>query len=347
MSLHIGRGTVLKICTVVLFIGLVILSIIYSEFIFGILYPFIISMFIAYLLNPLICIMEQKRIKRTFGIIIIYLIFVGILIFISFYLMPILIRDIGKLITELPKYSSMIKNYMDSIQDKYSRIGLPEGIKNAISNIISRVENYISSYLESVISSIISSLSKIFNLALIPILVFYFLKDYKSIWLKAERWVPRKYRNGVKRTCVNIDEVFGNYIRSQIMLSIIIAVLTTLALLILNVDYAVILGIVNGITNIIPYFGPLLGAIPAIAFAFMQSPLKALYTFIAMTVIQQIESDIISPKITGDSVGLHPITVILALLIGGELFGITGLVLGVPAAAALKIIYRDIMKNLF
>lgn len=313
----------------------------------NIAYPFIISVFIAYLLNPLVCKMEQRGIKRTFGIIIIYLIFLGLMLFICFYMMPMIVSDIGKLVADLPGYSARLKGVIESIQDKYSRINLPDTIKNVIDNNVNKVESYISLYLEYVASSIIASLSMIFSIALIPILLYYFLKDFKKIGRKIMLLIPHKYRNHITRLAINIDDVFGNYIRSQIILSAIIAVMTTVVLLVLNIKFAVIIGIINGITNIIPYFGPIIGAAPAVLIALLQSPVKALYTVIAMTIIQQIESDIICPKITADSVGLHPLAVIFSLIIGGELFGMTGLILGVPAAAALKVIYRDIMKDLY
>lgn len=347
MIKYMTRKNALRALLICVPAALILIILVYWNRIVDLIYPFIISIFTAYLLNPLVCKMEEKGIKRVWGIIIIYAAFLALLLFICFYLMPMLVRDIGKLIDNLPSYSEKIRDVVTSIQDKYSRISLPEGIKNAIDNNFVRLQGSITGYLESVTNSILTLLSKIFSIALMPILLYYFLKDYKKIGSKLVILIPHAYRKRIVRMCTSIDEVFGSYIRSQVILSLIIAVFTSLALLIIGVNFAVILGIINGITNIIPYFGPFIGGIPAVLIAFLQSPLKALYTLIAIAIIQQVESDIISPKITADIVGLHPLTVIFSLIIGGELFGMTGLILCVPAAAALKVIYNDIAKDMF
>jgi len=117
-------------------------------------------------------------------------------------------------------------------------------------------------------------------------------------------------------------------------------------LILLRVKYPVILGVIGGITNVIPYFGPIIGAIPSVAVALLESPLKALWTIILFTVVQQIDNVIITPKIVEGRVGLHPVATILAVLIGGEFFGIIGMLVAVPVAAMLKIIITRIIEAL-
>lgn len=347
MKLHISKSTIIKIALLLLLLIIVFLFYLFWNKIMDNIYPFIISIFIAYLLNPLVSKMEAKGIKRSVGILIIYIIFISFLFFICFYMIPVIIKDIAKLLNNLPGYTIKFRDTIIFLQDKYSKSGLPVGMKNAIDNNLIKFEYFTTGLLESFITTIISALSKLLSIALIPILLYYFLKDFKVITEKVKLFIPRNYRKQVSRISISIDDVFGNYIRTQIILSIIIAVMTTIALLFLKVDFALIIGIVNGITNIIPYFGPIIGAVPAVLIALLQSPVKALYTVIILTIIQQIESDIICPKIMSESVGLHPLTVIFSLIIGGEIFGIPGLILGVPVAAALKIIYHDVMKGLF
>lgn len=347
MTKIINRDNAIKLTLVILGAGVLILLYIYRQTISGLIYPFIISFFISYLLNPLITAMEAKGIKRSVGIIIIYAVFLAFLLFVCLYMVPILIRDMGKLIGALPGYNAMFRNIISYYEEKFKLIALPAGIKAAIDNNINRMENYVVSYLESATTFIILLVSKMFNIMLMPILVYYFLKDFKNVMERLSRLIPRKYRSQTVRIFSNVDSILGNYVRSQLILSAVIGIMTTVALFILRINFAIIIGIINGVTNIIPYFGPIIGAIPAVLIALLQSPVKALYTIGVLTVIQQVESDIICPKITADSVDLHPLTVIFALMAGGELFGVTGLILGVPVAAALKVIYRDVMKSLF
>ena len=341
------KDILIKFTIFILLAVLILICIFNWDKITVIVYPFIISLFIAYLINPLICSMEHCGIKRSTSILIVYVILLLVALFICFYVIPEIIRDTGTLIDVLPKYNMRLMNMVQYFQDKYTKSGLPDGIKNVIDNNINKIQDYMISYLESIISLILNYLSKIFSIILIPFLSYYFLKDYKKIGTITRLLIPRKYRNQIIRIITNIDIIFGEYVRSQIILSAIVGVLTFIALLGLKVNFALLFGILNGVTNIIPYFGPLIGALPAVFIALLQSPSKALWVMLLIFIIQQIESNILSPKITGNSVDLHPSTVILALVIGGEFFGAPGMILGVPAAAAIKIIYRDIMKNLF
>lgn len=347
MRLNLNKGSILKLSIFIFALLFIVMIVSYWNRAYTIFYPFLISIIGAYLLNPLVCKMEQKGIRRTIGILIIYTVLMATFIYTCFYLIPVVIRDLGKLVGVLPEYNEKFRLTVQYFQDRWSEAGLPQSIKSVIDNNITRVQDYLTESIATLISIIVLYLSKFFSFVLIPILLYYFLKDFNKITEEIKMLIPRKYRNHVVRVCSNIDEVFGSYIRSQIILSLIIAVMTTLALIILKIDFAVVIGIFNGIVNIIPYFGPIIGMVPAVLIALLQSPLKAFYTLIIFIVIQQIESDFISPKITGDSVGLHPVTVILSLIIGGELFGIPGMIFGVPLTAALKIIYCDIMKSLF
>lgn len=343
----ISKAAIIKILLLLILLAILFVIVYNRSKIIDLAYPFFISFITAYLLNPLVTRMEDRGVKRSTGIIIIFLVFLSFLIFLCFIMVPALIRDMGKLMSSLPAYGIKFMDIVKGWQEGVRGIGLPEGIKNAIDSNFNRLQAYIASYLESVTGFIILALSKMFSIAIMPILVYYFLKDFNIIVEKASLIIPRKYRSQAEKTFANIDCVLGNYVRSQLILSGIIAVLTTTALLLLGIDFALVIGIINGITNIIPYFGPVIGAVPAVVIALLESPLKALYTIIVLTIIQQIESDLICPKLTSDSVGLHPLTVIFALFVGGELFGATGLIIGVPLVAAIKIIYRDIMKNLF
>ncbi|MDZ7543428.1 AI-2E family transporter, partial [Clostridium perfringens] len=149
----------------------------------------------------------------------------------------------------------------------------------------------------------------------IPIVTYYFLVDGDLIYNKLLLILPTEKRIITKKLISHIDKVLARYIISQFLLSGIIGVLTFAVLMIIGVKFALILGIFNGVLNIIPYFGPIIGGVPAIFVALMESPNKALWTLIAVFIIQQIEGNILSPKITGDSTNMHPIIIIILLLV--------------------------------
>jgi len=139
-------------------------------------------------------------------------------------------------------------------------------------------------------------------------------------------------------------EILSCFIQGQLLTALIIGIMETVALAIIGVKYSPILGFIGGISNIIPYFGPFIGAIPSVAVALIDSPVKAFWTVVAFLVIQQIDNAFISPKIIEGRLGLHPITTILAVLAGGEFFGIIGMLVAVPVTAVLKVILKRLIE---
>ncbi|MDP4088675.1 MAG: AI-2E family transporter, partial [Bacillota bacterium] len=155
-------------------------------------------------------------------------------------------------------------------------------------------------------------------------------------------FMPLKKRRVFRSLSKDINLVLSKYILSQFLLSALIVVMTFVVLMALKVDFPLLLSLINGIFNIIPYFGPLLGGIPAVIVALLISPKTALWTALCLNLIQQIEGDIIAPKITGDSVDMHPLFVILLLILGGKVGGFVGMVLAVPVAVIVKVIIEDL-----
>ena len=180
-----------------------------------------------------------------------------------------------------------------------------------------------------------------------PLIIYYFLCDSENMINKALIIFPPESRNVIKKIIEDIDKVLGRYIISQLILCGIITIATFLILIFMKVDFPLILSLINGIFNIIPYFGPIFGVIPAILIALLASPKIALYTALWLFALQQIEGSILSPKIIGDSISMHPLTVILLLMIGGKVGGILGMILAVPLGVVIKVIYEDLNYYLF
>ncbi|MFZ5351345.1 MAG: AI-2E family transporter [Bacillota bacterium] len=317
----------------------------YGAVISDILRPFIAAAVISYLLNPVVDLLEDKGIKRIVGVLIVYMAFIAIILTLGFFLLPKLIKDIGKLVENMPVYSSDLQRVLNDFQDGYFYNNLPESIKEIIDENILALQGIVLSSLQRAADSIIAVLSQIFNIILVPVIIFYMLKDTSYFKNQIVLLVPKSKRNKAILLFRDIDNAFGKYIRGQIIIASFVSVMTTAALLILNVKYAVILGVFAGIANIIPYFGPVIGLVPTVVFAFFDSPTKALYAAGAFLLIQQIESGILTPKIIGESVGVHPVYVILSLIVGGQLFGVAGLIIAVPVLVAIKLTLRHLLRK--
>lgn len=310
----------------------------------SILKPFIFSIILAYLLNPIVQVFEKRKIRRIFSVLIVYLLFLGVILVFALILIPRLIKDIKVLVINLPYYSQQIQGMVKGFQETYINSNLPQGIKDVIDESIVNFQDLIIVTLQSILDSVVNAFSKILSIIIVPVIVFYLLKDAEYFKKQSLLWLPKKHRNKVILLFRDIDNAFGRFIRGQIIVATFVGILTTTALSIINVKYAVFLGLFAGIANVIPYFGPIIGLVPTVLFALFDSPAKALYAAAAFILIQQIESGILTPKIIGESVGVHPVYVILSLFVGGKLMGIAGMILAVPVFVAIKLTVRHLLR---
>lgn len=304
---------------------------------------FFISFVIYYILKPIHVFLKNKGINEKFSALILVL---SLVIIIGIFIISI----IPNLIKEAHNITGSIENVKKYINYIYSRINLLNNNKilgGILTKINKKVENYTIIMGDNILNKFVGFGENILDYAVIPIIVYYFLASGKDIIQKFFMIFPIKVRNIVKNIFEDIDKILARYIISQMILCLIITVLTFFILIVLGIRLPILLSLVNGFFNIIPYFGPIIGSLPAILIAFTKSPKIAIWAFILLYAIQQIEGDILSPKITGDSVDMHPLTVILLLLIGGKIYGLVGMVLAIPIGVIIKIIYEDLNYYLF
>lgn len=315
------------------------------QFLSEIISPFLISALLAYLLNPIVYYFEKRGTKRIYSVILVYCIFLCLAIVIGLVIIPKLFKDVSVLVENIPVYTKQFNKLYQKFQHGFINSNLPQGIKDIIDDNIMLVQNMVLTFLHNVADSLINFFSQLFNFIIVPVLTFYMLKDSEYFKNQLILVIPKSKRSKILQLFRDIDNVFGKYIRGQIFICSVVGILTTIALVLIKVKYSLILGIFASISNIIPYFGPIIGMIPTLIFALLDSPTKAFYAAGAYLLVQQIESGIITPKIIGESVGIHPIYVIMALIIGGKVFGVVGLIIAVPFAAVIKLCMKHFLKN--
>ncbi|MEW8955213.1 AI-2E family transporter, partial [Clostridium sp.] len=279
--------------------------------------------------------------KRKLASAIVIVLFFGIFISIAVIFIPKILKESSSLFKSLDYLEIRISEIYNGLKNNNKLFLL---VHNELEN---KVLEYFKGISMGVFRGIINASEHIISLAVIPVISYYFLADREIMWRKFLIFIPVRRRNVVEGITKDIDKILSRYVMSQLVLCIIIGVLTFIILIVLKVDFPLILALINAIANIIPYFGPLFGGIPAILIALLSSPTKALYTFICLYIIQQVEGDIISPKIVGDSISMHPLMVIILLIIGGKIGGFLGMVLAVPFGVMVKVIYEDINYYLF
>ncbi|MCX7781489.1 MAG: AI-2E family transporter, partial [Negativicutes bacterium] len=201
-------------------------------------------------------------------------------------------------------------------------------------------------YVASLVDSLMGMLSYMIGLVITPVLAFYLLNDWYEIKEELLLLLPVRWRHEIILIVKDIDKVLSGVIRGQVTVAIIVGILVSIGLYLLDVKYAVLIGILAGMLDLIPYFGAVIGATPAVTLALLESPYLAVKVALLFFLIHQLEGTVIGPKILGESVGLHPLSVIFFVFVGSELGGLSGMLLGVPAAAVAKVLLRHIVKAL-
>lgn len=325
-------------------VSIILFGITYREKIVKIIFPVILGAVIAYILRPVVLKLESKNIPRTKGIILIYLVFGIVLTTSVIFIAPIFVNSTREFINTIPEitleYGQSFNNIIKMIDTSGWSSEAKNAIYNEINNGINIAENMMMETLRKSLMGFMRTLTGISDIILAMIIAYYIMKDAEFFKKAALSFVPRKWRNGIIGACREINDILSSFIQGQLLTAFIIGIMETIALTIIGVKYTLILGLIGGISNIIPYFGPFIGAIPSVAVALIDSPVKALWTVLAFAVIQQIDNAFISPKIIEGRLGLHPVTTILAVLAGGEFFGIIGMLVAVPITAVLKVILK-------
>jgi len=310
-----------------------------------VMFPFIIAGIIAYLFDPLADKLESVGLPRTASVLIILFISLGLFIVLGFLLLPALIREIQDLIVKIPQLAVKTTDFIQDMMPrvlKYLRIDMAEFKQHFMGNIPTTFEQVLSNILKGV-TGVSTFVSRLFNVILIPILTFYFLKDFDRI----KEWVldlaPSQYKKNIYFYSWRLNRILGQYIRGQIIVCTFVGVLTTAGLLIFKIPFALLIGLMTGLLNAIPFIGLYVSLGLALLTAFFcTNPLIAAITIGGIfLVVQGMEAYVISPKIVGDRVGLHPLAVIMSVLVFARIFGFWGLLIGVPTAALLKFLIEE------
>lgn len=340
-------------------------------YILNLLKPLIIGIIIAYLLYPITRFIENllkdnsifkiknSSTRRIIGIIFSYLSVIAIVLTLIWGIYFMIGGQISKnttisyIINEIIDYFNNSSFSAASIQETIEKLNSPliDSLKPYIIDGFEIAQRYISSNLSSMTSSIVSIGSSIATFFIAFIISIYLLKDseyFVDLWKKLYHLVFGNSKAGNKITYVFsiVHEVFGKFIRGQLLEAFFVGILSAVALSIAGINYAFVIGIIAGICNMIPYVGPIVGTILAAIMGLLSgSPIKILYSIIAMLIVQQLDNHLLAPKIIGDSVGLHAVFTMMAILIGGNIGGLIGMLIAVPMAASFKVLFNNWYKQ--
>lgn len=312
----------------------------FFSFVWKIIMPFILAGLISYLLYPLMKKLQKHKIKKVFAIMIIFLTLLSLSYLAIYKSLPIFVEQLEELSVQLPQLNML---YEDVLQSFYERTAfLPEMVHDKMDELIEKIESSTEKKIGTILSKLTDVVDYIILFTIIPVLIFYFLKDFQTFTIWIQNTLPKKYRGRLGGIITAIDDSLGAYVRGQFIISLTIMLITFTIYELLGLKYALLLAMFIGVMNIIPYFGPIIGTIPAILIALTMSWKVVLIVGISTLCIQIIESSMLSPYIMGKSVALHPVMIILILLIGAEFGGVIGMVVAVPVVTISKAIYLQI-----
>ncbi len=300
----------------------------------------IVSFLIAYILDPVASFMEAKGLSRSNATTIIFLVFFLIIALNIWLVLPGVFSQLFVLQKQLSTggTDNMILALQDFIKNSVGAFDV-ESI-----DLKGKMESFMAVISEEVLV-ILSNIGSILSaVAIIPFVVYFFLRDGRNMKKVFISYIPNRYFEITLNIMHKIDGQLGGYLRGQFTEATVVGLLGTIALLILNVKYSIIIGIFAGLANMIPYVGPVAGAVPAIIVTLVNggSMTTIIYIAVAFALVQFIDNMIVQPIVLSKSVDLHPLIIVFAVLIGGKFFGLLGLVLAVPVAGMIKVTSSEI-----
>ncbi len=305
--------------------------------------PFMYAAVFAFLLNPLINFLQKKGIGRNWSAFLTVLVVFIILITFFTVFIPSLVRDAYTLLTRLSTGVQSLRSLLDNtLAALRETLGSAVDIDREFNSLITNGIRLLSDG----ISRLIASLGGLIDVLLIPVITFYMLKDKDDILQAATSFFPPAERPRVRHLGTKAREVLGGYVRGKLIISAAVGLLTGLGCLALGLPNSLTIGIVAGLFDLIPYFGPWLGGIlPVIIALISKPPITALWVVLMVLIIQQLESNLITPRVISQSVGLHPLLVMFSVMFFGAIMGIPGMILGVPLMAVMVTVMRFINKQ--
>lgn len=310
-------------------------------FIRDILGIFIIGLFLAVLFNPWVNFLEKKNIPRPVGIVMIYIVILGILILLFSLFIPILIDQIKELITNFSTIWAKITSFF-SLRNEIENFDISRSIETNLVNL----EKIFSSALSNTFLFLASLFGGILSFIFVLVITFYILIDKKNYYRLIFYLIPAKHQKVFQKIFDEGQEKIFAWLKGEILLCLAVGLAGYIGLLLLKIKYAFLLGVILGLTEIIPYAGPFLGGAIAVIFALADSPFKAFLVVVLVVLIQQLENNILVPKIMKKTVGVNPLVTIFALLIGFRLGGVVGALLAIPTAAFLFIIINNFLAEI-
>lgn len=314
------------------------------------LVPFVAGIIIAYLLNPVAGWIEKRGAARWLATTLVLLGFVVVLSTLFVVLVPVIAQQIGGLLAALPSYLNDLNAFLAPIVDRLQQRIEGQGVEElgaALSQYAGDAVNWVGTIIGHVWRGGMAILDVVSLLVITPVVAFYLLRDWDRLISAIDSHLPRPYAPTIRHLASEVDSTLSNFLRGQGLVCLILGSYYAIALSIAGLNFAILVGLGAGVLSFIPYVGSIVGFIVAMGIALAQFDAWVMWLVVAgiYFVGQAVEGNVLAPKLVGDSVGLHPVWIMFALIAGGSLFGFTGVLLGVPVAAIIGVLVRFALER--
>ncbi|MDX5593791.1 AI-2E family transporter [Pseudovibrio sp. SPO723] len=324
------------------FIGLVLFLFVFSD----ILLPFVAGMALAYLLDPVADFFERHGVGRLWATLIILILFVFLFFSALLIIGPLIGTQIAGFLAEIPRIVNGLEVLIsERIGPRLQEMGLlSQGqVKSQLGTIMGQAASWAATVLQSIWSGGQALLSIVSLLVVTPVVAFYLLLDWDNMIARIDSWLPRDHQNTIRELCGQMNTAVAGFVRGQVLVCLILGTFYAVGLLLVGLKFGLLIGLTAGVVSFIPYIGALAGFLMSIGvaiFQFWPDPLMIGAVLLVFATGQFLEGNILQPKLVGHSVGLHPVWLMFALFAFGSLFGFVGMLIAIPAAAAVGVLAR-------
>lgn len=330
-----------------LYVGVLVLAFVFLIWVsWRVMTPFVFAAVLTYLLAPVVLWFEHRGINRLLGIFVAYALTSFVVIALILYLLPLAVQQSLRLVHILPGFIASAQLTWDRYLEAFHEAPVPSTIRTAINQAASHLQGTLSQQIRGLVGAAFGLVPGLISIAVSPILAFYLLKDLNHVKRRFWNLIPLDWQPAAYKLGLDLDRTLAGYVRGQLSVALMVGILSAAWTAFLGIPFAVLIGLVAAVTDIIPYIGPIVGALPAVLLGTMRDPVLGLYALGGFIAIHQIEGTVLAPQIVGDAVGLHPLLVILAILVGGELGGLGGMLVAVPVAGAVKVLAGHLYRRL-
>jgi predicted PurR-regulated permease PerM len=313
-----------------------------------ILTPFLFAAILAYICNPMVTRMQNRRVPRALATLLVLALLATAFVVMLLIMLPLLAKQVRAIAVQAPLYVDWLRNFVGPWVQNLFGIQLEVGmIRDWLTEHMAEVQSMAAKLLPSIKSGGLALLAFFVNLVLVPVVLFYFLRDWGRIIERVDEVVPRRWHHRLTIIVREIDAVLGQFLRGQLLVMLVMGAFYTLGLWLAGLDYALSVGVIAGLVTFVPYLGFTVGVVLATLTGVLQfNDLTSLiWIWVVFGIGQLLEGYVLVPWLVGDRIGLHPVAVIFALLAFGQLFGFFGVLLALPASAALLVWLRHLRRN--